>query len=51
MEKIILPIATSIIVDDVGWHDGADKRYMNEPARKGSTPITQRFAPRTASAQ
>ena len=35
MEKIILPIATSIIVDDVGWHDGADRRYMNGPARSG----------------
>lgn len=34
-ENIIIPVALSIIVDDVGWHDGADRRYINEPARSG----------------
>ena len=35
MDKIVLPIAIGIIVDDVGWHDGRDLRYMNGSARSG----------------
>ena len=35
MDKIKLPIAIGIIVDDVGWHDGSDGRMQNMPARSG----------------
>ena len=35
MENIKLPISVGIIVDDVGWHKGADERYINLPARSG----------------
>ena len=35
MENIKLPVAFSIIVDDVGWFQGADTRLNNGPARSG----------------
>ena len=35
MEKVIIPISMGIVVDDVGWHDGADGRAQNMPARSG----------------
>lgn len=33
--SIRIPIAYQIRVDDVGWHNGADERYKNRPARSG----------------
>lgn len=35
MENIKLPVAFSIIVDDVGWFRGDDMRMLNGPARSG----------------
>ena len=35
MKNIKLPIATSIVVDDVGWFDGRDLRVSGGPARSG----------------
>ncbi len=35
MENIKLPVAFSIIVDDVGWFRGDDTRLENGPARSG----------------
>ena len=35
MERIVLPLAIGIIVDDIGWHDGHDLRPMNGSARSG----------------
>ena len=33
--NVILPVAIELVVDDVGWHNGADERYLNLPARSG----------------
>lgn len=35
MKNVILPVAIELVVDDVGWHNGADERYLNLPARSG----------------
>ena len=35
MNNIKLPVAIELIVDDVGWHNGADQRNINLPARSG----------------
>lgn len=35
MKNVILPLALQLVVDDVGWHNGADERYINMPARSG----------------
>ena len=35
MENIKIPIAQSIIIDDVAWFDGSDQRHINGPARGG----------------
>jgi len=32
---IRIPVASQIRVDDVGWHNGADERFKNRPARSG----------------
>ncbi len=33
MENIKIPLGVSICVDDVGWHEGEDRRFFGEPAR------------------
>lgn len=35
MKNAILPSTAVIVVDDVGWHNGADMRHANQPARSG----------------
>ena len=30
-----IPYAVSIRVDDVGWHNGADDRFVGRPSRSG----------------
>ena len=35
MDKIKIPVAIGIIVDDVGWHNGEDQRMQGLPARSG----------------
>ena len=35
MINVTLPVAIELVVDDVGWHNGADERYKNLPARSG----------------
>ena len=35
LEDITLPYAVSIRVDDVGWHNGADDRFIGRPSRSG----------------
>ena len=32
---IKIPVAMQIRVDDVGWHNGSDDRFMNRPSRTG----------------
>lgn len=33
--KVKIPVAIQIRVDDVGWHIGADERFQNRPSRSG----------------
>ncbi len=35
MKSITLPKTLLLVVDDVGWHNGADLRLLNQPARSG----------------
>ena len=42
IKDIILPVAVTVRVDDVGWFEGADGRYENRPARSG---IPRRHVP------
>ena len=34
-DKIKIPVAFQIRVDDVGWHKGDDDRWKNRPSRSG----------------
>ena len=40
---MILPVAVSIRVDDVGWFEGADERHLGLPSRSG---LPRRHDPR-----
>ncbi|MBO7761550.1 MAG: hypothetical protein J6T24_02015, partial [Clostridia bacterium] len=42
LQDIILPVAVTVRVDDVGWFEGEDGRYGNRPARSG---IPRRHVP------
>ena len=35
LEKIIIPAAFQLSLDDVGWHDGSDLREIGQPSRSG----------------
>lgn len=35
LDKIKIPTAMQIRVDDVGWHNGRDERHINRPSRSG----------------
>ena len=32
---VIIPTALQLCLDDVGWHDGRDMRYVGQPSRSG----------------
>ena len=34
-EQIRIPVALQLVVDDVGWHNGADERHLGRPSRSG----------------
>ena len=42
LKDMILPVAVTVRVDDVGWFEGEDGRYGNRPARSG---IPRRHVP------
>jgi len=33
--QIAIPVALQLVVDDVGWHNGADERHLGKPSRSG----------------
>ena len=35
LDKIVIPAAFQLSLDDVGWHDGRDLRTLNQPSRSG----------------
>ena len=35
LDKIIIPVAFQLSLDDVGWHDGNDLREIGQPSRSG----------------